>query len=29
MKKKLTSIPKGPTKKILYRELRKFYEKRK
>ena len=27
--KKLTSIPKGPTKKILYRELRKFYEKRK
>ena len=26
--KKLTSIPKGPTKKILYRELRRFYEKR-
>ena len=28
-KEKLKDIPKGPTKKILYRKLKKYYEKEK
>lgn len=28
-KEKLSDIPKGPTKKILYRELKKYYEREK